>query len=391
LDQKSYFFQKKAIALALLIISQGFSADVSAADQPLVTKDHGDKKSAPFQSIILAQDQKKSEKKEDDLNSPGHSQTQPSGTEEKDSASRAGPQNAVKEVDQKSSQAIGVGAMGYIAPCSGIVHVHPSPSGSFVVKKLYVRIGDVIQKDQILATSDDYSIREVETLEHMLKVKTALFDVKKAENNFVFSKKMKDRREKISSFKGAIAPEAVESVQNNCNEAEINLHKSKIALEIAKNQLQYSQENLRQAQIRAPMDGVVLAVNFREGEKIFESGLLSMADLRAIEVIAEVHENDIFKIFKNQKAQIFLPNQTSPLMAYVTYIGSIVLANSLQDVDPKGSQDLRVVEVRLRLFGDSRNNLDLLKLNMRVDVRFLLEQDGVMPIVNEPSIISRAL
>jgi multidrug efflux pump subunit AcrA (membrane-fusion protein) len=286
------------------------------------------------------------------------------------------PVDSSKELGENVDHALGVGAMGHIAACSGVVHVHPFSSGPFVIKEIYVNIGDRVKKNQILATSQDVPMRQVQLLEGALKVKSAGLDVTQAKTNLEHCGNMKDRRQKIAKYKGAISTEAVEMVQNNYNEADIAVQKSELALEMAKAQLNLCQEALRQEYIRAPMDGVVLGVNFSAGEKVTESGLLIMADFSELEVIAEVHEHDIFKIFKNQKAHIFLPHCPTPLMAHVTYVGNIVSANSLQDSDPKGSQDLRVVEVRLKLVADSKGILDLLKINMRVDVRFIPQQAG---------------
>jgi HlyD family secretion protein len=123
------------------------------------------------------------------------------------------------------------------------------------------------------------------------------------------------------------------------------------------------------------MDGVILVINGKVGEQSRpHEGLLIMADLTRLEIVSEVHENDISRIFIGQRAEISFPNKMPPITGYVKYISSIVRSNTLQEADPKKNQDLRVIEVRISLTDEDSLKMKSF-LRMHTDVRFFGPDD----------------
>ena len=77
-------------------------------------------------------------------------------------------------------------------------------------------------------------------------------------------------------------------------------------LEMAKLDLQNAQTRLESATVTAPFAGTVLQVQVREGETAYGAKVVRLADLSAMEVLAQVDELDIGELEVGQEAEIRL-------------------------------------------------------------------------------------
>jgi HlyD family secretion protein len=121
------------------------------------------------------------------------------------------------------------------------------------------------------------------------------------------------------------------------------------------------------ARIVAPIAGTVLKLHARPGERVPESGLLELADLSALDVVAEVYETDLPRVRAGAAAQVIVPGTARPFAATVVDIGWRVGRQSVLSPDPVASIDSRVVEVRLRL-DPAANDALRRRTNMQVQV-----------------------
>lgn len=121
------------------------------------------------------------------------------------------------------------------------------------------------------------------------------------------------------------------------------------------------------ARIVAPIAGTVLKVHARPGERVPEEGLLELADLSALDVVAEVYETDLPRVREGAAAQVIVPGSERVVMARVVDIGWRVGSQSVLSPDPVASIDSRVVEVRLRL-DVAANEALRRRTNMQVQV-----------------------
>ncbi len=103
------------------------------------------------------------------------------------------------------------------------------------------------------------------------------------------------------------------------------------------------------AQMTAPIAGTVLRIIAREGEKVPTEGLMEIADLSALDVVAEVYETDLPRVRVGAAARVIVPGDTETYGATVRDIGWLVRRNAVVDTDPVAAIDARVVEVRLTL------------------------------------------
>jgi HlyD family secretion protein len=97
------------------------------------------------------------------------------------------------------------------------------------------------------------------------------------------------------------------------------------------------------------MNGTVLKIHARQGERVTDSAIMEFADLTQLDVVAEVYENDIPRIQISLAADVILPGIEKKYAATVRERGFLVRKNDLNDTDPLADRDNRVVEVRLTL------------------------------------------
>ncbi|MBM3631404.1 MAG: HlyD family efflux transporter periplasmic adaptor subunit [Alphaproteobacteria bacterium] len=270
----------------------------------------------------------------------------------------------------------GAGAQGYIECVSGIIALTMSnqEASMGVISEIPVSEGQSVRKGDILLVSSHYSIREKQKTVAELEYHLAKTDLEIAKNKSQKCKEKLGRHEKML-FSKAVSRQEFENIQKESAEADLVVEKQKISLQIAAQKVELCKDLLEQCHIRAPMDGVILAINGKVGEQSRpHEGLLIMADLTRLEIVSEVHENDISRIFIGQRAEISFPNKMPPITGYVKYISSIVRSNTLQEADPKKNQDLRVIEVRISLTDEDSLNIKNF-LRMHTDVRFFGPDD----------------
>ncbi len=109
--------------------------------------------------------------------------------------------------------------------------------------------------------------------------------------------------------------------------------------------------DLKDSQLRSPIDGTVLRVYARPGERPGSDGILSVGASDRMEAIAEVYESDIGRIRLGQSASLISENGgfSGKLKAEVLRISPQIRQRDVLSTDPTGDADARIVEVRLAL------------------------------------------
>jgi HlyD family secretion protein len=121
------------------------------------------------------------------------------------------------------------------------------------------------------------------------------------------------------------------------------------------------------ARIAAPIAGTILRIHARPGDQLGADGLLDLADLDALDVVADVYETDIPRLRLGAQAEIIVPGTATRYAATVREIGWQVRRTTQAGTDPVAATDARTVEVRLTLSEEGRRAL-LRRVNMQVQV-----------------------
>ncbi len=125
--------------------------------------------------------------------------------------------------------------------------------------------------------------------------------------------------------------------------------------------------DLMNTELRAPIDGTVLRLNARVGERPGERGILELADNDRMEALLEIYESDINRVRVGQRASVTSENGgfQGVLAGTVSRISPQVRQREVLSTDPTRDADARIVEVRLRLDpGDARRVRDLTGLKV---------------------------
>ncbi len=152
---------------------------------------------------------------------------------------------------------------------------------------------------------------------------------------------------------------------------ELRLIELRGSLREARDQLVRVEADLVNTELRAPIDGTVLRLLTRVGERPGEDGILELGASDRMEAVAEVYESDIDRVRLGQSAAIASENGgfDGSLRGRVIRISPQVRQREVLSTDPTGDADARVVEVRLALDpADARKVRDL--VGLKTIIRF---------------------
>jgi HlyD family secretion protein len=253
--------------------------------------------------------------------------------------------------------AIGVGALGRIEPRSRVVRVSPDAGAAgAVVAKVFVREGQAIEAGQPIAEFSDRARRQAEVCLAQAEVSLATARLRAAEAERKDSQRDYDRKAALLKT-GALSAIGVERVELRRNKAIADLEAARASVEQSEASLHLKKLQLLQGAVTAPIDGVVIKIHARAGERVGDEGILEMADLRSLDIVAEVYETDIGRVKVGQKAVVKLSGGDAAFDAEVRELGFMVHKNRVNDTDPLADRDNRIVEVRLTLLGDAVKEL----------------------------------
>ena len=126
------------------------------------------------------------------------------------------------------------------------------------------------------------------------------------------------------------------------------------ALDEARAQLVRVGTDLANTELVAPIDGTVLRIHARVGERPGEKGILELADSDRMEAVLEVYESDVERVRIGQRAQISSENGgfSGSISGRVSRVSPQVRQRQVLSTDPTSDADARIVEVRVGLDPD---------------------------------------
>lgn len=243
----------------------------------------------------------------------------------------------------------GVGALGRIEPRSRLIRLsNEAAMTGGIVGKILVREGQSVKAGDQIAVLTDWKRRKAEVALAEAEISAAKARLLAAEAELESAQR--DSNRKKSLFKsGSATLTALDGVELRVKKAKADVSVATASVQQSEANLQLKQELLSQAASTAPIDGVILKINARPGERIGPEGLADIADLDQLDVVAEVYEADIPRVSVGQKAVVNLPERNAPYSAEVREIAFLVRKNHVNDTDPLADRDNKIVEVRMTL------------------------------------------
>lgn len=137
--------------------------------------------------------------------------------------------------------------------------------------------------------------------------------------------------------------------------------------QVARAELERVRADLANTSLRAPMDGTVLRIVARVGERPGDKGILELGASDRMEALLEVYESDIDQVRPGQRVLLTSENGgfSGTLKGNVMRISPQVRQREVLSTDPSGDVDARIVEVRVALDpGDAWRVRDLTGLKV---------------------------
>jgi HlyD family secretion protein len=229
-----------------------------------------------------------------------------------------------------------VAALGRLEPRRGVIRVAGPPRPAVVIEKLEVDEGDAVSAGQVLAALQGIGVQRAELTRARAELANATREL--------------DRKARLFR-KGSLSDTEFEAAQ--------------LRRDVARAELERAQAELELSTVRSPIEGQVLEIHARAGERVGSEGIAELGETAAMYVIAEVYEADIGRVRVGQQASVTSPALPRALHGRVERIGLKVGKKDVLSTDPVADADARVVEVEIRL-AEPESAAAL--TNLRVDV-----------------------
>ncbi len=306
---------------------------------------------------------------------------------------------------------LGVGALGRVEPASRIRKLN-QPGGMAVTRldRLFVAEGDVVAEGQLLAEFADARMKDAAAQQaeaSVAELRAALARVREAGRPSeiaaqrariaaIAAQEEIARREATRTDRlvpsGAGSEAAAErnrfvlfrlSAERSLAEADLqtlstpreeDVRLAEARLAAAEAALAKAQADAELARVRAPIAGTILRIFARPGDQVGSDGLMELADLTRMDVVADVFETDLGRLRPGMTAEIAIPGERERVSAIVRDIGWQVRRTTQAGTDPVAAVDSRTVEVRLTL---SEEGAALLRRRTGMQVQVAIRPDQV--------------
>ena len=252
-----------------------------------------------------------------------------------------------KSKEEISSETIpsitAVAALGQLSP-SGEIRQLAAPITQFGssprIVEILVKEGDFVKKGDILAIFENREklIVDLERNDDLLKTINDEIALKK---------------DQIKRYELALSKDAYSFVQLSQRKDELlKLQKQKINLIGDKKNIEI---DLFNSKLRSPIDGFILEINTRVGERPKSEGIMDIGSSQEMEALIEVYESDIDRVFISQNVELISENGgfKETLKGKVIRISPQVKQRKVLSTDPTGDADSRIIEVLVKLDKES--------------------------------------
>ena len=253
-----------------------------------------------------------------------------------------------------------VAALGQLSP-SGEIRQLAAPISQFGasprLSKLLVNEGDFVEKGTVLAIFENREklIADLEKKNNLITTNNLEIELKE---------------DQIKRYELAVEKDAYSLVQLSQRKDELlKLQKQKITNIGDKKNIEI---DLYNSKLRSPIDGYILAINTRVGERPKNDGILDIGSSQNMEALIEVYESDIDRVFISQNVELTSENGgfKKILKGKVIRISPQVKQRKVLSTDPTGDADARIIEVLVKL---NKESINIVKnyTGMKVIAKFL--------------------
>ena len=256
----------------------------------------------------------------------------------------------------------GVAALGQLIP-KGEVRKLASPIsqfGSFPrVLEILVKEGDFVKAGSVLAIFENHNKLKINLLKKQELIKTN-------------QKEISLKKDQLKRYRAASEGNAYSIVLLLQKEDELlKLEKQKIINNADKKSIEI---DLFNSKLHSPIDGYVLSINTRAGERSNSEGILEIGASQEMQALIEVYESDIDRVFLDQNVELISENGgfEETLIGKVIRINPQVKQRKVLSTDPTGDADARIIKVLVSLDNKSIQRVKSFA-GMKVIAKFILK------------------
>lgn len=304
----------------------------------------------------------------------------------------------------KAASPAGVGALGRIEPASRVRKLsHPGGMATTRVDQLLVKEGDQVAAGQLVAVFADAAQKDAAVAQaeaSLAEAQATLAKVRAAgrpseiaaqrarisaltyqeeinrrdasrsdrlvvsgagpeataeRNRFAAQRSAAERAEAQAQLEtlSKPRPEDINLYEAQARRAEAELIKAKVDASLSR--------------LYAPIAGTVMKIYARPGDQVGSDGLMDLADLTRLDVVADVYETDLPRLRVGAEASVIAPGDARRYAATLREVGWLVRRTTQASNDPIAAVDARTVEVRLTLSDEASKLLER-RTNMQVQV-----------------------
>ncbi|CAE07600.1 HlyD family efflux transporter periplasmic adaptor subunit [Parasynechococcus marenigrum] len=256
-----------------------------------------------------------------------------------DQSTKAPSDKSASDANEAVARPEAVAALGQLEP-AGDVRRLAAPTagvaGTPRIEQLLVDEGAVIRRGQVLARFDTKAGLEAD-------LAAVEADLASLEDEIALQKV------EVSRYSRGANWGAVSLVQRESSREDLVRLEGEQAQALARRQGLLV--DLEDSELVSPLDGLVLEIHAREGERPGSDGVMDIGASQKMQARIEVYESDIAQINLDQQVQLTSENGgfSGQLSGRVIQISPRVQQRDVLSTDPTGDADARVVEVLVAL------------------------------------------
>lgn len=264
---------------------------------------------------------------------------------------------------------------GYTDAPAGTAVIAGDPAGGTVLLELRITDGQKVKRNDIIAVLSNYPKADVAVRSTEAELSKARQQREAMISGFrtaeiamqevvVKSEAESNKLKALQMQRSGLPPD---QKQLELNIAQQNLEREQLKLRVQKetlatdlaqidteisiitSKLDNARTTREQALVRSPLDGVVVQIYSRQGERVSASGIAKIVDLSQLRILADVDELHVGRIAPGGKVEVTFRGSPTVFKGKVSRIAPTV--KRMQRVEPDGgsSTDGRVVQVEIEL------------------------------------------
>jgi HlyD family secretion protein len=263
---------------------------------------------------------------------------------------------------------------------AGTVVIAGDVSGGEVVTELRVTDGQKVRKDDIVAMLSNYSRAdatvwtseaELTKAKRQLEAMNSGYRVAEiaVQEAVVKTTALNTQLKTLEVARSGKTPE-MKNLELKIAQQDLNREQTKLRMMIetlntdrgqAESDIKILEAKLDQARtvreqslVRTPIDGVVVQIYSRQGERVSPSGIAKIVDLGQLRVLAYIDEIHIGRIAQGGKVEVAFRGKPAAHMGRIVRIAPAINRIRLPEPDSGSSSDGRVVQVEIELDDPSK-------------------------------------